>query len=80
MNTVLLPRPVRRRARPLEQTVPISAQAGRGSGSPVTWVSAQTERIQDWHSLDRHEDTRVHRPNHAENATCPLLAGTQVPG
>ena len=75
MNTVLLPRSMRRRARPLEQTVPISAQAGRGSGSLVTWASAQTERVQDWHSLDRYEDMRVNLADHAANAICPPLAG-----
>jgi len=58
-SVALLTRPMRWRARPLEQTGPISAQSMRGPGGPFPWVSAQTERGQDWHSLDRHEDIRV---------------------
>jgi len=41
-------------------TGPISAQAEWVPGSPFAWGSAQTERVQDWHSLDRQEDIRVH--------------------
>jgi hypothetical protein len=32
------------------KTGPICAQAMRGSGGPFPWVSAQTERVQDWPS------------------------------
>jgi len=68
------------RVHPLEQTGPISAQAVRGSGGPVPLAFSQTERIQDWHSLDRHADMRVNLADHAENASCSLLAGPKISG
>jgi len=71
---------LRWRARPLEQTGPISAQAMRGSGGPFPWVSSQAERVQDWPSLDRHEDTPVNLADHVTSATCPLLAGVKIAG
>jgi len=52
----------------------------RGSGDPFPWVSAQTERVQDWPSLDRHEDIRVNLAAHAANTTCPLLANPKISG
>ena len=52
----------------------------RGSGGPFPWVSAQTERVQDWHSLDRHEDIRGNLADHAENTTCPLLVSPKISG
>jgi len=61
-------------------TGPICAQAMRGSGDPFPWVSAQTERVQDWPSLDRHEDIRVNLAAHAANTTCPLLANPKISG
>ena len=61
-------------------TGPISAQAMRGSGGLFPWASAQTERVQDWLSLERHEDIRVNLTAHAANTTCPLLANPKIPG
>ena len=48
---------------------------GRAGGCGLfRWVAAQTERVQDWHSLDRHGDIRVQLAGHVENTTCLLLA------
>jgi len=38
---------------PLVTTGPIFAQAARGPGSPFLWITAQTERVQDWPSRGR---------------------------
>ncbi len=73
-------RPMRWRTRPPEQTVPISTQAMRGSGGPFPWASAQTERVQDWPSLDQHEYLRVNLADHAANTTCPSLARPGISG
>jgi len=43
-------------------------------------VSAQTERVQDWQSLDRHADSRVNLADHAEDTTCPLLTSPKISG
>ena len=61
-------------------TGPISAAAMRGIGGPFTWASAQTEHLQDWHSLDQHADIRVNLADHAANTTCPLLASPRISG
>ncbi len=57
-------------------------RTGRHAG--VWWLVpvgfAQTERVQDWHSLDRHEDLRMNLADHAENTTCPSLANPKIPG
>jgi len=50
----------------------------RGSGGPFPWASAQTERVQDWHSLERHADIRVNLADHAANTTCSLLASSKI--
>jgi len=39
--------------------VPGQRRPVRGSGGLFPWTSAQTERVQDWHSLDRREGLRV---------------------
>jgi len=54
--------------------------AMRGSGGPFTRAPSQTERVQDWHSLDRHADIRVHLAGHTANTTCPLLASLKISG
>jgi len=36
--------------------------------------------VQDWHSLDRHEDIRVRLADHAANTTWPLFARPKISG
>jgi len=58
----------------------ISAVAMRGTGGLFPWASAQTQRVQDWHSLGRHAGIRVNLADHAENTTCPLRASPRISG
>ncbi len=49
-------------------------------GSPYAWGLSQAERVQDWHSLVRHGDLRVHLADHAANTICPLLTSPKISG
>jgi len=70
-----LTRPMRWRACPWFPAGPICAQAGWGPDSRFTRATSRAKRVQDWHSPDRLDEIGVNLADHAENATCPLLAG-----